>query len=624
MSNRIEGAVPTGGDDDLRSYYKGLSLAYPPRAVVYVGMGTDESGLLPALLPLEVPVHVVEADAAAIESAQLAHGNVPLVRLHHAVVAGEASLATYFQYRPESASGVLGPEQMALYWRNLRLVSERQVDTQTLDRVIAAIDDEAAHGMWLIIDCLPAAGILKGAANLLSGTTVVILREGRPLGGNEADQDSLTRSLVKAAGFRRACILQTRLPSFHRCVYVPDHESQLVQSQDKIASLEGSIAQLDRERSENASRVELDMRALRIRNHELEAKLADCELELERRARHIETVDRGLEEASIREREHVRLHEASAESAKRAESELEELTGTLDAVKRDLGRLLEEAEDRNRAHEITKQDLEARNALIVGEADQLRTLLAQLVSDREQLTGLLGDARSESDRYRAQLAQSTLEANSAAAEVLVLSQRERDQRSLRDEAEARAVELKRLHDELGLSKEALKLRLDEALEKIGSLGEQEAASAREIVALRSEVENLTRRLGESEEMRRQDEARFLEERTTQSADLERLQSALSEATTKVESERAACEVVTAQLDDLREQLAAALRERDMVVSGAARAHDAVEEDQRELETLKRQVAEMLGRETAIDSQISSAQTQLRLLLDVFAQGVMAR
>ena len=164
-----------------------LRALYPPQCVVHVGIGQGMGELVEWRNWTNLPSAVlIDSDDTRMEWAR--HGHPPTWRVLHTTVAATAGKHVYYRASNPQEDGLVPPEQLKPWWPQLTTLGTDTRRAQTLDQVMqmdgdTAPDTHATHhgepttpGHWLLLDCLPAAQLLRGASALLAHTSVVCAR----------------------------------------------------------------------------------------------------------------------------------------------------------------------------------------------------------------------------------------------------------------------------------------------------------------------------------------------------------------------------------------------------------------------------------------------------------------
>lgn len=158
---------------------------YPPQCVVHVGIGQGMGELVEWRNWADLPRAVlIDSDDTRLVWAR--HGHPNTWRVLHTTVAPTEGKHVYYRASNPQEDGLVPPEQLKPWWPQLSTLGTDTRRAQTLDQVMqldgeatpdaAATDTPTTPGHWLLLDCLPAAQLLRGASALLAQTSVVCAR----------------------------------------------------------------------------------------------------------------------------------------------------------------------------------------------------------------------------------------------------------------------------------------------------------------------------------------------------------------------------------------------------------------------------------------------------------------
>ncbi len=147
----------------------------PPDHIALVGAGNGKAPWVQWLNAQAVPATLAEADDqqfSALQRQQASGDYLGQARLLHAVVAAEAGEVAFYTSNLAAESGLLPSEDLQQLWPNLHTLQSSQRQATALAQLLVP---EQAH-QWLLLDCLPAAALLHGAATALAQVDVVVAR----------------------------------------------------------------------------------------------------------------------------------------------------------------------------------------------------------------------------------------------------------------------------------------------------------------------------------------------------------------------------------------------------------------------------------------------------------------
>ncbi|MFM8444045.1 MAG: hypothetical protein ACKN9W_11995 [Methylococcus sp.] len=131
--------------------------------------------------------------------------------------------ADFFKASNPLESGLLDPKRLQTVWPNLRVTETHRVSTRRLDSLLEEIECNQRVD-WLLVDCLPALTILRGAGNRLVDCQVIWVRG--VLDGTLQDLPEATISEIenylKPLCFRRAVEFEGLHPAMGEAIFVRD------------------------------------------------------------------------------------------------------------------------------------------------------------------------------------------------------------------------------------------------------------------------------------------------------------------------------------------------------------------------------------------------------------------
>jgi hypothetical protein len=189
-----ENPVPT-----LLSWGDALSMLrelYSPRELIHVGAGRGVGDIHSWQGWGVGRAWVIDADGERLAWAQAADSERRW-HLVKAVVAPHSGPVDFHHASNPAEDGLIPAEQLQPQWANLRTLSTRKADGQTLDDLLPV--STLSKRTWLLIDCLPAPEILAGAVQTLSSTCVVCARVIGLEGERAVANDLLRQGFVQIA-----------------------------------------------------------------------------------------------------------------------------------------------------------------------------------------------------------------------------------------------------------------------------------------------------------------------------------------------------------------------------------------------------------------------------------------
>lgn len=234
----------------------------PPSRIALVGAGNGKGRWAQWLSAQAAPATLVEADAqqfAALQHQQ-AVGNFANASLLHAVVAAEAGEVAFYTSSLAAESGLLPAEAMQQLWPNMHPLHASQRQAIGLADVLPL----QHPNQWLVLDCLPAAALVKDAASALAQVDVVVARV--LLTANHAHLipgTGLAELVDLLTDFVQLALQPTRHPDIAYALFVRDYrrattqalKAQMAEQESKQAAIQRQKvlqAQLEQEQHRNA------------------------------------------------------------------------------------------------------------------------------------------------------------------------------------------------------------------------------------------------------------------------------------------------------------------------------------------------------------------------------------
>lgn len=389
-----------------------LQPLYPIRGLVYVGAGHGDQ--LESLSVCPVPnLIAIEADKhahARLADRTAKHKNWKALQV---VVSESNEEVEFYRYFNGHENGLLSPDELKPIWKNLRLREFLRLPASSLATILSY--EEFRHDYnWLMLECLPAATILKGLGALIDGFDVIQARvtlENDDLGKVGASLGECDEFLMHQ-GFQKLLIEEENNAKLGQVFYLRDWK-QLISAQK--AEIEKTS---DREKSDLKNKLEKEKFSLeetaavekltleKIYKKEkvtLEKKLEEAKLAFEKEklsSEHLlqkekmeskqkcENEKSSLEQA-IKEEQKMRealqseISVLEVEIKKQVDSnrnfslQVEELKDSLDKVKEDNIRINEEVSElrtKNKSLSVKTNDFEFGNERIQGIVDELGML----------------------------------------------------------------------------------------------------------------------------------------------------------------------------------------------------------------------------------------------------------
>jgi hypothetical protein len=303
----------------MQSWLDYLRYLIPVTGVVHVGAGTGQDAVRYAHWNVPFTV-LIEAEESYHDKLSAVASGIPGCTVHTALLSDREEEMDFYLATNPNENGVLPPEILAGLWRNLKTKEHRQLNASTLDRLLAALSLETETINWVVIDCLPALPIMRGAIQHLDSWDVIIARV--VLNDTQLQAAGTTKAEVDAFlskhGYRCIAYEEERQPAIGRALYARDWK----------ASLHARLITLEREAVKQAEA------NAQIQKAKDEQKLLALESQQQ-----VKQLSKAKEEQAAQLTEaHVRISQLTvvAESSKREtseiRSELEKFTSVYNAA----------------------------------------------------------------------------------------------------------------------------------------------------------------------------------------------------------------------------------------------------------------------------------------------------
>ena len=225
-----------------------LHAVLPPRGVLLVGAGSGQGAWIRWLrtrdvAPARVPVHLVEGDEERYRALQRTCGADAGWTTWRDVVAPKAGATIFHRASNASESGLLPIQDLRELWPNLAPGEQVAVDGAT---TLDALHAEAGTDInWLLLDCLPAAALLQGGAQLLSQVDVALVRVASGLPQEALAGQQAVDQVLGEAGMRCVHSQSERHPALAHVLYVRDTGRRLEECQRACKALEEQLQQAE-------------------------------------------------------------------------------------------------------------------------------------------------------------------------------------------------------------------------------------------------------------------------------------------------------------------------------------------------------------------------------------------
>lgn len=231
-----------------------------PRHVLCIGPGARPSAWVQWMLDADIPrVTLIDASEEAVRSLGPFMAGHPGWQLHHLVVGPGTAPVTFHTAQLPGESGLIDPEHLRELWPNIRSRQSQVRDAVSIDDLLR---NDVSTPDWLVVDCLPAAGLLASVDLASLDVSLVVTRclvtdVHLPDAGASIDASD---QRLSSAGFRRVCCLPERHPAFCHAFYLRDVDARHPQVRALVASamrLPGErVAQLEAQRRQDQEQIQ--------------------------------------------------------------------------------------------------------------------------------------------------------------------------------------------------------------------------------------------------------------------------------------------------------------------------------------------------------------------------------
>lgn len=552
----------------LNNWLPQLRILMPPQGLVHVGAGNGAD--LPDYAQWSLNhLVLVEADEQSAKDLTKLAAQHPGWQVQHALVAEAAVRSLFHVASNPRESGLLKADVQRPLWRNLQWCATHAMQAVRLDEILRTGTVADVPSNWLIVDCLPAAAVLRGAGDLINGCDVILARVATlaPEALPEAPGSTLAElaAQLEPHGLDLIAVEEERMPLLARALFVR-----------RPGAGSGALnAALEEAR---ASKKHAEA-ALAARDEEV-SELRQCHVLLEASEQALCAIRDELEIGNAE----LRLGHAGLESEiqnllaiqAKSESDIERLS-TLHA---ELQKQLALLEAENRALCVIRDELQMSNeALLLGHA--------RLESEVQNL--LISHTKSESDKQRLHTLHAELQEQLAATRH-TCAVIEADAESMRSA----------LADRDGLVQDLEAARSDLASIQLARTTEAEAART-EQTSFRATLGQLEERLSDAQAqlgVLESDKSRLLVSGASAAAKLDEIQTELDEMSRQKASMEMLGEERLAQMAGLHADLQG--------------RNDQLENLLSEGENLRQSLGELQGRMASVAAEKGAQETELAL------------
>lgn len=206
----------------------------PINGVVHVGAGVGGAALLYADWAVPAAVFVEANETLATRLSAVISGRSGWTS-HTALLSDRDGEADFYLATNPSESGLLPPESLSRFWRNLKTREARPTKTTTLDALLSAGSAEIQLINYAVIDCLPALSVLRGAEDSMAMWDVIIARvvlDEAQLAEQGARKSEVDRCL-EARGYLFIASEEENQPALGRALYFRDWKGLFLGSRDE-------------------------------------------------------------------------------------------------------------------------------------------------------------------------------------------------------------------------------------------------------------------------------------------------------------------------------------------------------------------------------------------------------
>lgn len=257
----------------------------PPNAIhlVGAGKGNDIWAQWLAAYCAQVPVSLVEANPqqfAALQRQQAA-GQWKQATLLNVVIAAQAGDVDFFTASLTAESGLLPAEDLQALWPNVHTVFTHSQPAMDLGKLLQLGTETPVNQQWVLLDCLPAAALLRSLQPHLQHVDVVVARvlhnaDGpATLSGKGCSLEEVSDALP---GFRALTLQASRHPALAHALFVRDYRSAAQQVQARQHKAQAEKAELLKKKEQQALRADL----IKItQTRDVEAKVKQAALQVQ-------------------------------------------------------------------------------------------------------------------------------------------------------------------------------------------------------------------------------------------------------------------------------------------------------------------------------------------------------
>jgi FkbM family methyltransferase len=226
----------------------------PIAGIVHVGAGAGLTTSCYADWEVESVV-LIEAEEGLHDRLAAIAQKHPRWSAYIALVSDSEEEKDFYLADNPNESGVLAPERLAGFWRNLKTEEQRRVNATTLDHLLTASSYPPETINWAVIDCLPALPVMHGAGRYLQGLDVIVARvvlDESQLPGVGAAKTEID-AFLSTHGYRCLAWEEERQPAIGRVLYIRDWKASF---RSRLTELQGYSSKQARLAAERQKQVD--------------------------------------------------------------------------------------------------------------------------------------------------------------------------------------------------------------------------------------------------------------------------------------------------------------------------------------------------------------------------------
>jgi hypothetical protein len=461
-----------------------LSVLMRPRNIALVGAGNGKGVWAQWLAhqASESRVTLIEAEPLQYSMLQRTLNSLGERAQHceirNTVVGTQQGTASFFVASSQQESGLLEPRSLISLWPNLQTEEVRDLSTIPLDTLIADASEDVGQslgeGHWMVIDCLPAAALLR-ASNNLDLVDVVVARVLLGERHTVPDGTSLQEvtELLQQQGMPQISVEGTRHPGIGYALFVRDARAAL-------------HAQVQAHHSE--------CQKLRLNGQEQAKLLQEFQAQIERLTQAKQIVETQSQERVLQLEQLSKACDKQTQLAQERQAQVEQLTQVKAAADKQLQERGQQLEQLTKARDEQAKLAQERYAQIEP-LTQAKAVAEKQSQERAQQLEQLTKARDEQARL-AQERQTQIEQLTQAKVAAEKQSHERTQQleqlgKARDEQAELAQECHAQIEQLKQAKAAVEKQSQELVQQLEQLSKERDEQAKLAQERQAQTEQLT-------------------------------------------------------------------------------------------------------------------------------------